>query len=107
MASAAVRSKAVILLLSIHCCCSHLGMDWVLCWVLVLWCGLWMRELVGLICVHHQLRSYGDGSQLNVSSDRLEKPRIEPATPDLQGEWSTQYTTFAPWLLYFNFDVAV
>ena len=35
---------------------------------------------------HQQLRSYGDGSQLNVSSDRLEKPRIEPTSPDLQGE---------------------
>ena len=47
------------------------------------------------------------GSQVNISSDRLEKPRIEPVIPDLQGEWSTQYTTFAPWLLHFNCDVAV
>ena len=27
------------------------------------------------------------GQQLKVSSDRLEKPGIEPATPDLQGKW--------------------
>ena len=47
---------------------------------------------------HQQLRSYGDGSQLNVSSDRLEKPRIEPTSPDLQGEWSTHYTHICPFV---------
>ena len=31
-----------------------------------------------------------------VSSDRLEKPRIEPATPGLQGKWLIHYTTAAP-----------
>ena len=31
-----------------------------------------------------------------VSSDRLVKPGIEPATPGLQGEWNIHYTTVAP-----------
>ena len=33
---------------------------------------------------------------LNVSSDRLVKPGIEPATPGLQGKWIIHYTTVAP-----------
>ena len=32
-------------------------------------------------------------SQLKVSSDRLEKPEIEPATLGLQGKWFIYYTT--------------
>ena len=36
------------------------------------------------------------GSQLKVSSDRPEKPGIEPATPGLQGKWLIHYTTAAP-----------
>ena len=32
------------------------------------------------------------GSQLNVSSDRLVKPRIEPETPGLQGKLFIHYT---------------
>ena len=36
------------------------------------------------LMLHQQLRPYGDGAK--VSSDKLEKPGIEPATPGLQGE---------------------
>ena len=36
------------------------------------------------------------GPLLNVSSDRLVKPGIEPATPGLQGKWLIHYTTAAP-----------
>ena len=36
------------------------------------------------------------GPLLNVSSDRLVKPWIEPATPGLQGKWLIHYTTAAP-----------
>ena len=36
------------------------------------------------------------GPRLKVSSDRLEKPGIEPATPGLQGKWLIHYTTGAP-----------
>ena len=32
----------------------------------------------------------------NVSSDRLVKPGIEPATSGLQGKWLIHYTTAAP-----------
>ena len=32
------------------------------------------------------------GPRLNVSSDRLVKPGIEPATPGLQGKWFIHYT---------------
>ena len=40
------------------------------------------------------------GPQLNVSSDRLEKPGVEPENPSLQGEWLIHYTTAAPfWVL--------
>ena len=38
------------------------------------------------------------GPRLKVSSDRLEKPGIEPATPGLQGKWLIHYTTAAPTL---------
>ena len=31
-----------------------------------------------------------------VSSNRLVKPGIEPATPGLQGKWFIHYTTVAP-----------
>ena len=36
------------------------------------------------------------GQRLKVSSDRLVKPGIEPATPGLQGKWFIYYTTAAP-----------
>ena len=36
------------------------------------------------------------GPRLKVSSDRLEKPGIELATPGLQGKWLIHYTTAAP-----------
>ena len=36
------------------------------------------------------------GPRLKVTSDRLKKPEIEPATPGLQGKWSIHYTTAAP-----------
>ena len=36
------------------------------------------------------------GPRLKVSSDRLEKPGIEPAIPGLQGKWFIHYTTVAP-----------
>ena len=36
------------------------------------------------------------GQQLKVSSDRLVKPGIEPATPGLQGKRFMHYTTAAP-----------
>ena len=36
------------------------------------------------------------GPQLKVSSDRLVKPGIEPATPGLQGKRFIHYTTAAP-----------
>ena len=35
-----------------------------------------------------------------VSSDRLEKPGIEPATPGLQGKWLIHYITAAPKMLW-------
>ena len=43
-----------------------------------------------------QLRSYGDGPQLKVSSDRLVKQEIEPGTPGFQGEEFIHYTAAAP-----------
>ena len=36
------------------------------------------------------------GPQLKVSSNKLVKPEIEPATPGLQGEHFIPYTTAAP-----------
>ena len=36
------------------------------------------------------------GPGLQVSSDRLVKPGIEPVTPGLQGKWFIHYTTVAP-----------
>ena len=43
------------------------------------------------------------GPEFKVSSDRLVKPGIEPATPDLQGKRFIHYTTAAPTvLLRFN-----
>ena len=36
------------------------------------------------------------GQRLKVSSDRLVKPGIEPATPGLQGKWFIHYTTATP-----------
>ena len=38
------------------------------------------------------------GPQFKVSSDKLEKLGIEPATPGLQNEWSIHYTTETPFL---------
>ena len=40
------------------------------------------------------------GPRLKVSSDRLVKPGIEPATPGLQGKQFIHYTTAAP-----NFEI--
>ena len=37
------------------------------------------------------------GPRLKVSSDRLVKPGIEPATPGLQGKRFIHYTTAAPY----------
>ena len=39
------------------------------------------------------------GPGLKVSSDRLVKPGIEPATPGLQGKLFIHYTTAAPTLV--------
>ena len=39
------------------------------------------------------------GPRLKVSSDRLVKPGIEPATPGLQGKRFIHYTTAAPRLV--------
>ena len=36
------------------------------------------------------------GPRLKVSSDRLVKPGVEPATPGLQGKRFIHYTTAAP-----------
>ena len=36
------------------------------------------------------------GPQHKVSSDRLEKPGIEPTTPGLEGKWLIHYNTAAP-----------
>ena len=48
-----------------------------------------------LLCLcltsHQHLRSYGDRPWLKVSSDRLVKPGIEPATPGLQGVYVCMY----------------
>ena len=41
------------------------------------------------------------GPQLKVSSDRLVKPGIKPATPGLQGKRFIYYTTAAPIVFYF------
>ena len=43
-----------------------------------------------------QIRAYGDRPKLEVSSDSLVKPGIEPVTPGLQGDWFIHYTTAAP-----------
>ena len=40
--------------------------------------------------------SYGDGSQLKVSCDRLVRPEIKHATPGIQGEWFIHQTTVSP-----------
>ena len=57
-------------------------------------------QILFLLCLcltfHQQLRSYGDGPQLKVSSDRLVKPGIEPAAPGLQGKRFIHYTTAPP-----------
>ena len=37
-----------------------------------------------------------NASSPKVSSDRLEKPGIEPATPVLHGKWSNHYTIVTP-----------
>ena len=34
--------------------------------------------------------------RIKVTSDRLVKPGIKPATPGLQGKWFIHYTTVAP-----------
>ena len=64
-----------------------------------------------LLCLclrsHQQLRSYGDGPRLKVSSGRLVKPAIEPVTPGLQGKRFIYYTTAAPLNKRFNFDKTV
>ena len=40
--------------------------------------------------------------QLKVSSDRLVKPGIEPATPTLEGEWFNHNTTAIPKAVIFS-----
>ena len=47
---------------------------------------------------HQQLMFHMTGLWLKVSSDRLVKPGIEPATPALQGEWLST-TPQHTWLL--------
>ena len=42
------------------------------------------------------------GPQLKVSSDRLVKPKIEPATPGLKGKRFIHYTTAAQPVKYFT-----
>ena len=49
------------------------------------------------------------GPRLKVSSYRLVKPGIEPATPGLQGKRFIHYTTAAPgvlltWLIYYKMN---
>ena len=44
------------------------------------------------------------GPRLKVSSDRLEKPGIEPANPGLQGKRFIHYTTAAPELAFKMFN---
>ena len=44
------------------------------------------------------------GPQPKLSSDRLEKPGIEPATSGLQGEWFIHYTMVASIIYYKYFD---
>ena len=55
-------------------------------------------KLLLCLCLtsHHQLRSYGDERRLKVSSDRLVKPTVEPASPGLEGEQLIHYPTAAP-----------
>ena len=66
----------------------------------------WMLLLLLCLCLtsHQQLRSYGHGPRLKVSSDRLVKQGIEPVTPGLQGKRFIHYTTAAPitaeWIEY-------
>ena len=40
------------------------------------------------------------GPRLKVSSDRLVKPGMEPATPGLQDKWFIHYTTAAPYQIW-------
>ena len=47
------------------------------------------------------------GPWLKVSSDRLVKPGIEPATPGLQGKWFIHYTTAAPFISLLYLDLYV
>ena len=51
-------------------------------------------DLCVCLCLtsYQQLRSYGDGATAYVSSDRLVKLGVEPATPGLQGKWFIHYT---------------
>ena len=55
---------------------------------------------------HQQLRSNGDraGPWLKVSSDRLVKPGIEPATPGLQGKRFIHYITADPREIYMKIN---
>ena len=46
------------------------------------------------------------GPQLKVSSDREDKPRIEPATPGLQDEWFI-LCTMAASFIYFKYSKPV
>ena len=47
------------------------------------------------------------GPGLEVSSDRLEKPGIEPATPGLQDEWFIHYTTAAPRQYFYQVNTQI
>ena len=51
------------------------------------------KNLPILVVLYLCLKSY---QRLKVSSDRLVKPAIKPATPGLQGKWFIHYTTAAP-----------
>ena len=59
------------------------------------WCQ--DKKIMLLLCLtsHQSLGHMETGPQLKVSSDRLVKPVIEPATPGLQGKRFIHYTTAA------------
>ena len=47
------------------------------------------------------------GPGLEVSSDRLKKPGIEPPTPGLQDEWFIHYTTAAPRQYFYQVNIHI
>ena len=54
------------------------------------------------LCLKSHQQPYRDGPQLKVSSKRLVKPGMEPATTGLQGEWFIQYTTAATEIVFYS-----